>query len=377
MQSGKYSSVHRSSNLSSHVLLSEMSLKTLLNPLTRASAKQQVANEKQMTEKLNAHKLKLKACFFLYFSWPKDFPNIYILITRWLAACAQRRLQEARGSLSEAESQLRVERHTNEQLQAEITHRAQQFKQLQEEIVTIQRNMEESRQANQVCILSQVQIPIMMCLPSLAYLSISLRNHPISSSICIYFVFFQAQKARLRTQLDDAKKVENDLHAKLEEEHTLLETAQRLIDREQEVAAMLRKDIVTRDDDLATLQVQFEEQSKRNAEMASLLEQRQNALNGLQEKLDAKLEDEKQCSWFRSVFMWHWFSFVFAFICLLHALRQVLASLEAQKIKFQQFELDKKELEKKLLQSEVWLALSWFSHFQRIQSTHISQNHRH
>lgn len=240
----------------------------------RASAKQQVADEKIMTDKLKDHKLKLK-----------------------------RRLQESRRSLSDAEAQLRVERHTIEQLQAEINHRSQQFNQLKDEIGNIQKNMEEARQAN------------------------------------------ETEKFRLITKLNEAHKVESDLRAKLAEEHNLLETAQRLIDREQEVATNLRKDIVSREDDLAKLQTRYEEQSERNAEMSSLLEQRKNALNALQDKLDAKLDDEQK----------------------------LLASLEEHKIKFQQFEADKKELEQKFLQSEE-NALAGASRLKRIEDALQARN---
>ena len=285
----------------SHALLYKIFLKSQPDPPTRASAKQQVAAEKQMTEKLNAHKLKLKACLFLSFSWPTDLMHIYVLITLnpcWLVAFVQRRLQESRRSLSDADAQLRVERHTNEQLQAEITHRAQQFDKLKDEISNIQKNMEEARQANEVstalCFSHKYKFLPRLC--SLIHPSIHICTNPS--------VFFQAEKGRLITQLKEANKVESDLRAKLAEEHNLLETAQRLIDREQEVATNLRKDIVSREDDLAKLQIRFEEQSERNAEMESLLEQRQNALNELQENLNAKLEDEQKCSCLRIAVEW-------------------------------------------------------------------------
>ena len=59
-------------------------------------------------------------------------------------------MQDARAELSDAQAELRVERHTIQQLQADIAHRAQQFQQLKEQISAIQENMEESRKANEV-----------------------------------------------------------------------------------------------------------------------------------------------------------------------------------------------------------------------------------
>ena len=107
----------------------------------------------------------------------------------------------------------------------------------------------------------------------------------------------QAEKVRFLTQLKEAEKVESALRAKLQEEHTLLETAHRLIDSEQEVAKMLRKDILVREDEVNDLKDQLKEQTKRTAEVESLAQQRQNALDSLQEKLDAKLEEEQKRSY--------------------------------------------------------------------------------
>ena len=59
-------------------------------------------------------------------------------------------MQDARAELSDAQAELRVERHTIQQLQADIAHRTQQFQQLKEQISAIQENMEESRKANEV-----------------------------------------------------------------------------------------------------------------------------------------------------------------------------------------------------------------------------------
>ena len=133
----------------------------------------------------------------------------------------------------------------------------------------------------------------------------------IYSRICI-----QAEKVGFLKRLKEAKKVENDLRAKLQEKHTLLETAQRLIDREQEVAKMLRKDILSRDDELADLKDLLKEQTERTAEVESLLQQRQISLETLQEKLDGKLEDEQKrsCILFRCTY--HFF-LLFSCECVL------------------------------------------------------------
>ena len=172
----------------------------------------------------------------------------------------------------------------------------------------------------------------------------------IYSRICI-----QAEKVGFLKRLKEAKKVENDLRAKLQEKHTLLETAQRLIDREQEVAKMLRKDILSRDDELADLKDLLKEQTERTAEVESLLQQRQISLETLQEKLDGKLEDEQKrsCVLFRCTYHF-FFCFSPASVYFEACLSTVLARLEAQEAQFQQFELDKKALEQKLMQSQVF-----------------------
>ena len=63
---------------------------------------------------------------------------------------AQRRLKDVRAELSNAEAEVRVERHTTEQLRADIAHRAQQFKLMKDQIAGVQNMMEESRKTNEV-----------------------------------------------------------------------------------------------------------------------------------------------------------------------------------------------------------------------------------
>ena len=74
----------------------------------------------------------------------------YVLTNQIIVMHAQRRLKDARAELSNAEAEVRVERHTAEQLRADIAHRAQQFKLLKDQITGVQNMMEESRKASEV-----------------------------------------------------------------------------------------------------------------------------------------------------------------------------------------------------------------------------------